>query len=912
MTIATAVLAMAAVAHPVAMAGGDRQAFTAAPAATALYYKLAGAQLKSKSSDWTRSVTAAGELVRIKHDDGAGVTLSKDGFFLNSSRFFYPVGVNYWPASTGCNLWTAKPFPSAEIQHDLDVLAASPFNSLRIFIEWGALAPTEGGFDEEKFANLALMLGWIKQRGLLVDISTFMGWMSGRHYWPSWKRGRNMYTDATMVSRTVAFASKVAKTAAPFRANLLAMEFGNEMDCCTDDAPTKDIIAWTRLIYAAFKQNAGASVLVVPGTDENTIIGKSTWPLGGVTGRIAGDVLNFHPYPVLFTPTKGDGFRDAVTQAGPTYDGSFVRAFGPSLMQEWGTLVTGGVTQQDTYLRKVLPEAMGNGVCGWLYWCMRDIDGNKTAPYNTTGLETQLGLFGADDKIKPGLTFYADFAKTAARMSAPNGGKRLPEDDPDAIGLYVPRHYYASDDPANPGNTPPEQSGHATLAYALLRALDETTVVVRGDLALPAASERKVLVVTSSNLVVSEILALGTYVKGGGKLIWHGLSSSYFAGDAKAASEALVGATCTGGLCPKGTCAPLSLTVQLDSKRFTLPSSAYLRGDITAAPHLNTTGTLHAATRVWLAKEYPVIMMTLSQRSASDGGGAVFASVAAVDSIALALMGQPKPRSAWAGWFKYALKCVRGGCKDEPNGNTSMDADTAPIDAAAQVESTSGANRGDAGALPKDALVYGATAPSAVALKQLRALGVRTAAVLPPLRSPSSLRNATLLVVETDMPLPDMDQAFAWLVASQDRCVIWSGFSTASLNRALYTAAGVAAVDFRTPRPSAFSAFGQRWDITTSDCIEFSASAPVQRPEWGAAKAVAVDDRGIAVLHRHQSAAGGVFVLSSLQVEVAAGMPAAETKAWFAGLLSLCQATNSTRASESGSDRLVSAIVTPI
>ena len=92
--------------------------------------------------------------------------------------------MNYWPASTGCNVWTAKPFPGAEIQHDLDVLAASPFNSLRIFIEWGALAPTEGGFDEEKFANLALMLGWIKQRGLLVDISTFMGWMSGRHYWP--------------------------------------------------------------------------------------------------------------------------------------------------------------------------------------------------------------------------------------------------------------------------------------------------------------------------------------------------------------------------------------------------------------------------------------------------------------------------------------------------------------------------------------------------------------------------------------------------------------------------------------------------------------------------------------------------------------------------------------------------------
>ena len=130
--------------------------------------------------------------------------------------------------------------------------------------------------------------------------------------------------------------------------------------------------------------------------DENTMIGKTTWR---VTGRIAADVLNFHPYPVLFTPTKGDGFLDAVTQAGPTYDGSCVRAYGPSIMQEWGTLATGGVTQKDTYLRKVRPEAMGNCVCSWLYWCMRDIDGNQSAPYNTTGLETQQGLFGADDQV---------------------------------------------------------------------------------------------------------------------------------------------------------------------------------------------------------------------------------------------------------------------------------------------------------------------------------------------------------------------------------------------------------------------------------------------------------------------------------------------------------------------------------
>ena len=73
----------------------------------------------------------------------SGVALSETGFFLRNGSHFYPIGVNYWPASTGCNLWNADTFPSAEIQHDLDVLAASPFNSMRIFLEWGVRTAME-------------------------------------------------------------------------------------------------------------------------------------------------------------------------------------------------------------------------------------------------------------------------------------------------------------------------------------------------------------------------------------------------------------------------------------------------------------------------------------------------------------------------------------------------------------------------------------------------------------------------------------------------------------------------------------------------------------------------------------------------------------------------------------------------
>ena len=46
--------------------------------------------------------------------------------------------------------------------------------------------------------------------------------------------------------------------------------------------------------------------------------------------------------------------------------------------------------------------------------------------------------------------------------------------------------------------------------------------------------------------------------------------------------------------------------------------------------------------------------------------------------------------------------------------------------------------------------------------------------------------------------------------------------------------------------------------------------------------------RGIEVLHRHKSSSGGIFVMSSFPSEQATEMSAADKKAWFAGLLSLC------------------------
>ena len=63
---------------------------------------------------------------------------------------------------------------------------------------------------------------------------------------------------------------------------------------------------------------------------------------------------------------------------------------------------------------------------------MRDINNNNTAPYNTTGLETALGLFDSDDKIKKGLEFYAEFARNVTSLKEPPSAAY---EDSDGVGL---------------------------------------------------------------------------------------------------------------------------------------------------------------------------------------------------------------------------------------------------------------------------------------------------------------------------------------------------------------------------------------------------------------------------------------------------------------------------------------------
>ena len=439
-----------------------------------------------------------------------GLTLDERGYFLLTGKRFVPVGANYWPASCGVEMWPQ--WPASEIQHDLDVLKSLGLNSIRFFLRWQDFEPEAGRYDPTTFDRLAQLLAWCSERGIFAHPSLFVGWMSGGIFWPSWRRRRNLFCDPFMIERSIAFARKTAEVIAPFHAHVLAVDLGNELDDLPDSqaAPPSSIIDWCRAICEAIR-NTYPNCLIIAGTSENPTTGDSGWRLGQQPGT---DLYSVHGYPVPgWHPVDFDGMTDPFCQSFLPFYTKVTRAFGPVLVQEFGTLVTFGRQQQDRYLRAALPACWEAGANGFLWWCLRDIPA-RVHPYVKGRVESTLGLVDAHDRVKPGLEYVVEFGHSL-------DSRPKPEPPSGDVGLYFPRHFYQREDQQNPGNVPDRLSRWMLVVNFMLRELGHAVRMVRGDLPLDPGVHT--LVVPGARLGSDEVEALAAWVSAGNQLVWHGI-----------------------------------------------------------------------------------------------------------------------------------------------------------------------------------------------------------------------------------------------------------------------------------------------------------------------------------------------------------------------------------------------------
>lgn len=439
----------------------------------------------------------------------ARFSLDAHGYFQRGGRRVVPVGVNYWPASCGVAMW--RDWPAKEIEADLRLVRQLGLNCVRFFLRWEDFEPQPGRYDATAFRRLGKLLGWCRRHGLLAHPSLFVGWMSGGIFWPAWKQGRNLFADPFMRERAFAFAAQAARVCARYRDTILALDQGNEI-CCLPDAPAAppaDVESWCIGVNASVRREY-SDVLLVSGNEQAQIVADSGWRLGTQPGC---DFISMHAYPnPAWHSLPFDGMADPLAQSMLPLYVKCARAFGPVMVQEFGTLFTGGSCATE-YLKAMLPACWEAGANGFLWWCLRDIIASDH-PYDKNAFEGGMGLVDRNDHVKPALRCFMEFA-----ASLPDRPPAVA--DQGDIALYWPKHYYHRDNPLNPGNEPRALSRRLAVAHFALTALGHRTGIVRGDRPLKDISARTI-VVPGAFLTAGEMEALVAWVRRGGRLVWHG------------------------------------------------------------------------------------------------------------------------------------------------------------------------------------------------------------------------------------------------------------------------------------------------------------------------------------------------------------------------------------------------------
>jgi hypothetical protein len=428
-----------------------------------------------------------------------GLTLGKDGYFSRAGSRFVPVGVNYWPAAAGEEMWAR--FPADVIQHDLDRLVSLELNAVRFFLRWSDFEPAAGEWNAGAFSRLEQMVGWCAERNLCAQPTLFS---RGNHQsaTPAWGRGRNFFMDPIVRDRAFAYAAEVARVIGSFHEHLLGVDVGHQMSRWPDNLRTGGtaIDSWCQSMRASIRSTY-PSAMVICGNGVDSLLRDTPWR----PGDSAWSYQTVHGSLVPADHAVGfDGLTDPLGQSLLPLYTEMARTFGPVMLQNIATLPTMGVRQQESYLQAVLPACWDAGGNGFLWSALFDSSGSQHA--------AGMGLLDGAGEVKGAFRYFVEFAQGAAEMAQPRFAANY-------VGLYLPKQYCAREGGAADFDRNMTSRFLATANYHLLSAGNEVHLV-RGDRPIHARARR--IFIASCDLEDGEVASLTAWVEAGGRLSWHG------------------------------------------------------------------------------------------------------------------------------------------------------------------------------------------------------------------------------------------------------------------------------------------------------------------------------------------------------------------------------------------------------
>jgi len=341
-------------------------------------------------------------------------------------------------------------YDRAEVVSDFARIAASGFDSVRVFLTWEDFQPAPQLVDRELVGKLVEVADLAGEAGLELIPTLFTGHMSGVNWIPEWALGgsdgdarfrvvsgdstavssglRNWYTDAGVIEAQRLLAAEAAAALRGHEA-IWAWDLGNENSNCVLPPSRESARAWLAQMTGAIR-GADDRALVTIGLHMEDL--EEDRRLGPREAAQSCDFLSMHGYPIYASWADGPTdehllpFLARVTRwLGGGKDVLFGEFGLPTYRSSRTTRDPRLVDEESAaaYTRSALEALRDAGCLGAMLWCYSDYDQARWSrpPLDLARHERSFGLWRSDGTPKP----------SVAAISAFTGMSRCDRDDCD-------------------------------------------------------------------------------------------------------------------------------------------------------------------------------------------------------------------------------------------------------------------------------------------------------------------------------------------------------------------------------------------------------------------------------------------------------------------------------------------------
>lgn len=330
-------------------------------------------------------------------------------------------GCNYWASNAGLYMW--RRWEPETVKRDIDLLAASGVNMMRVFPLWSDFQPltrtmrgkgvsddffqnggplqNEAGVDEEMMRRFRYMCDVAEKNGMKLVVGLVSGFMSGRLFVPPALEQKNCLEDPEAMKWEVRFVRYFVSRMKDHRA-IAAWDLGNECNNLGERTDAAHFWMWLHTISSAIRLE-DATRPVVSGMHSMSTDAHATMNLRD-QGELM-DEMTTHPYPVFTPGCCREPFDTMRNELHPSAESLLYAGITGRhcFIEEVGDVGRGtsSAVRSARNMRAGMFSAWANGLGAYLWWCAFDQGHLRFPPYDWYAIERELGLFHADGTPKP-------------------------------------------------------------------------------------------------------------------------------------------------------------------------------------------------------------------------------------------------------------------------------------------------------------------------------------------------------------------------------------------------------------------------------------------------------------------------------------------------------------------------------